>query len=76
MTIAVSIVSAVSGKTEEVKSYLGEFSKVEIYGASPNGQILILTDIPDDELEKLCETIREHKSVVDVLQHSFYFGEE
>ena len=75
MTIAVSVVSAVNGKTEEVRAFLEELDAVEIYGASPDGQILILTDMPDAELEKLCEAIREHESVIDVLQHSFYFEE-
>jgi nitrate reductase NapAB chaperone NapD len=76
MSIAVSIVSFKPGKMREAREFLESFDAVEAYGAShENSRILILTDIPDEDLEKLCEKINENDNIINVLQHSFYFGE-
>lgn len=74
MALATSIIEIKPGNFIEVIEYLKSFPEIEYYGESEDhAKILVVTDIDIKELEGLVKKVTAHESIINMLQHSFYY---
>ncbi|MEF3255575.1 MAG: chaperone NapD [Deferribacterales bacterium] len=73
-----SLVTYITGRLDDAINYLKKFQQLEIHTVSEDkcGIVVTLEAENEDQLEDICQRIKNHDAIIDISHHYFNFEEE